>query len=131
MIWGLIKLVVFVGLAVVTGVLCATVPVGGRTIASRATELWGKPEVKSAVGEVQTRAKRGMEAALRAPPGSGEGGQRAAALPPPHETRVDPRRVATVVADAPPADRFAPSERAAVQQLIVQRARQPAHRAAP
>ena len=125
MIWGLIKLTVFVGLAVLSGVLCATVPVGGRTIAARATELWGKPEVKSAVGEVQVRAKRGVEAALRASPARDEA-PRPPSIVPPHQTRIDPRKVATVVSDAPPGDRFAPSEREAVQQIIEQRAHQPA-----
>jgi hypothetical protein len=129
MIWGLIKLTVFVGLAVLSGVLCATVPVGGRTIASRATELWGKPEVKSAVGDVQSRAKRGVEAALRTPSVRDDGSRpMPVPSPAPHETRIDPRKVATVVADTPPGDRFAPSERQAVQQIIQQRARQPAHR---
>jgi hypothetical protein len=130
MIWGFIKLCVFVSLAIFTGVLCATVPVGGKTIAARAQTLWAQPEVKREVGQLQNRVRRGVAAATADQ--AGEPGTAPAptpAAPAPRATQVDPHAVAKVVSDAPPGDDFRASEREAVQHLIRERARKAAHRA--
>ena len=131
MIWGLIKLCAFVTLALITGVFCATVPIGGKTIASRAQTIWAEPEVKHQVGVIETRARRGVAAAMSDDPRAKPEPQRDAddALPAtPRSTKVDPHAVAKVVTDAPPGDDFRPSEKQAVQHLIQERARQAAHR---
>lgn len=130
MIWGFIKLCFFTFVAVVTGVLCATVPIGGKTIAARTQELWAQPEVKREVGQLETRVKRGVDAATREPAPARSKPERSPApepAAPPHATQVDPHAVAKVIADSPPGDDFRPSERQAVDHLIQQRARKPHH----
>ena len=132
MIWGTIKLFAFVTLALVSGVFCATVPVGGKTLAARAQSLWAQPEVKHQVGVLETRARRGVAAAMSDAPRAQADDRDAPApadIPAPHATKVDPHAVAKVVTDAPPGDDFKPSEKQAVQHLIQERARQAAHRA--
>ncbi|MBS2027981.1 MAG: hypothetical protein JST54_08775 [Deltaproteobacteria bacterium] len=128
MIWGFIKLCAFVTLALITGVFCATVPIGGKTIATRAQALWAEPEVKRQVGVIETRAKRGVAAAMSDDPRAKADERESEEAPTPHSTKVDPHAVAKVVTDAPPGDDFRPSEKQAVQHLIQERARQAAHR---
>jgi len=122
MIWASIKLFVFMSLALVTGLLCATVPVGGETIAARAQALWAKPSVKHEVGVLKTRVRRGVAAATADSPAASAP---APDEPPtPHETRVDPHAVAKVLSDAPVGDAFKPQEREAVRHIIAQRSRE-------
>ena len=124
MIWGTIKLGVFLTVAVGCGMLFATVPVGGETLAHRVQTLWARPAVRHQVGVLETRVRRGVEAAT-SDPRPGDPGADAIA---PHGDAVDPHAVAKVVSGGPVGDHFRASERQAVQHIISERARRATHR---
>jgi hypothetical protein len=104
MLWGSIKAAGFVGLAVATGVVCTTVPIGGKTLAARMAEFNPPPAARHATSEMTARVKREVEEA-----------------PPPTPTpaakpgKIDP--------DAPTGDSLRASEREAISHLIQQKAR--------
>ena len=113
MLWGSIKAAGFVGLAVATGVVCTSVPLGGKTLAARLGELSPPaPAPRRAVSEAGGKAHREAEPAEAPTPTPGP------------RASLDPRAVAKVLPDEQVGDSLRPEERQAISQLIQQKARQ-------
>jgi hypothetical protein len=111
MLWGSIKAVGFVGLAMATGVVVSTVPVGGKTIAARLSEVSAPQPLKHAAAEATARVKHEVEEEAPTPTPAA-----------PKPGKIDPHAVATVIPDAPTGDNIRPTERQAINHIIQQKA---------